>query len=829
MLIAKVNSNTGESKFGDIPTVQRKSARLERLTSKKKRDWLEQSPTNGFIRLYAPNASRSIIYPVTIETTVEDICSILAFENIYLQIGGLHIKRLLSGTKPLQVQNEILMKIGYDDINSCMEIGDAFLSVGRNKRRPEHATRANTSNEILITKCFVRKGRLLHKWNKHQCILYNGTIRIEYEGEDDEMILLSRYRAEIAECSKGKYLRLSENTHVYCFLFDEIGEMNLWLTRIVQTQISPTCDLSDRGILFLPDQLFSVGADRPIVSLNLRPPLIGWLDDIHRLNALRSLNIADNALYSFPLAITRVRTLTELNICGNRIASLPPEIGNLINLTSLNVGNNWLTSLPDELKRCVNLSLIDLSFNRFLHIPEVIFAFKKLPSIELAGNEIQSSVLHSLASVQAKKLNLRRNLLTRSIRLTSFIFNFLTEIDLRDNRHLYEIDLSNLSTIQLLNTLFISAHFDTVRQCIAKGTKLRLFKLMVVIYDTFMLTTTVTLTHIVIMPIPVNMVVFSAANNKQTALPDWLTDLPCIETICVHHNFLKQLPHRIFTNVSKLKNLIANDNEIETLPESVENCCLEVLSLQNNRIKHLPRNLFKCAQKIRNLNVSYNHLSTLPESNSLSDLNRLQQFRAACNNLDESVVSTVVSFRRLRVLDLSYNNLKFFDDSCLNRLTALEEVNLSSNRLSSISVAFCTLPNLQILRLHSNEISMIPDFSRSPSLVLLDIANNELKDLNPELCLAKSLKYLDLTCNLSLRVDTNTIRPKRRARSVSVVDVGSESNYDSFHFGFAETPGQKNKLCIRQIRPKYPEQVIFGIIDGGSNEQISALVINGLS
>lgn len=56
--------------------------------------------------------------------------------------------------------------------------------------------------------------------------------------------------------------------------------------------------------------------------------------------------------------------------------------------------------------------------------------------------------------------------------------------------------------------------------------------------------------------------------------------------------------------------------------------------------------------------------------------------------------------------------------SCLNRLTALEEVNLSSNRLSSISVAFCTLPNLQILRLHSNEISMIPDFSRSPSLVV---------------------------------------------------------------------------------------------------------------
>lgn len=54
--------------------------------------------------------------------------------------------------------------------------------------------------------------------------------------------------------------------------------------------------------------------------------------------------------------------------------------------------------------------------------------------------------------------------------------------------------------------------------------------------------------------------------------------------------------------------------------------------------------------------------------------------------------------------------------SCLMRLTALEEVNLSSNRLSSVSPAFGMLPNLQILRLHSNLITSIPDLSHSPSL-----------------------------------------------------------------------------------------------------------------
>lgn len=54
------------------------------------------------------------------------------------------------------------------------------------------------------------------------------------EGEDDEMILLSRYRADVAEGSRGKYLRLTDNTHVYCFQFEAIGEMNLWLSRVLQ-------------------------------------------------------------------------------------------------------------------------------------------------------------------------------------------------------------------------------------------------------------------------------------------------------------------------------------------------------------------------------------------------------------------------------------------------------------------------------------------------------------------------------------------------------------------------------------------------------------------
>ncbi|EJW80099.1 hypothetical protein WUBG_08992, partial [Wuchereria bancrofti] len=285
------------TKFATL-TRTRKPTKLERLTSNRKREWLESGAENGFIRLYAPTGLRSLIYPVTLQTTVQDICSILGFESLYLQIGG------------------------------C---------------RPEQTVGDGACSEILIAWCHVRKGRLLQKWNKRRCTLYNGTIRIEYDNTDDEILLLSRYRVEVTEGNRGKYLRLTDSSNIYNLKFEAIGEMNLWLTRLLQTQMAPICDLSDHRLLLLPDELFSVGVNRQIVTLNLRRnslqfrpsnqiqnPLLGWLDDVGRLHSLRSLNIADNLLYHFPITISHLSNLTELILSGNCISYIPAQIAELI-------------------------------------------------------------------------------------------------------------------------------------------------------------------------------------------------------------------------------------------------------------------------------------------------------------------------------------------------------------------------------------------------------------------------------------------------------------------------------------------------------------------
>lgn len=49
-----------------------------------------------------------------------------------------------------------------------------------------------------------------------------------------------------------------------------------------------------------------------------------------RLQALRSLNIADNSLYYFPNAVTQLTNLTELILSGNRISCIPAQICELV-------------------------------------------------------------------------------------------------------------------------------------------------------------------------------------------------------------------------------------------------------------------------------------------------------------------------------------------------------------------------------------------------------------------------------------------------------------------------------------------------------------------
>ena len=97
-------------------------------------EWLLLDSNNGFIRLYDPNDtspslySRSKLVPCSMRTTIEQICSRLNYDldprTWYVQYHGDRIRHLRPDERPLFIQHDYLLSIGYSSVQRLQQEGD---------------------------------------------------------------------------------------------------------------------------------------------------------------------------------------------------------------------------------------------------------------------------------------------------------------------------------------------------------------------------------------------------------------------------------------------------------------------------------------------------------------------------------------------------------------------------------------------------------------------------------------------------------------------------------------------------------------------------------
>ncbi|KAK5964262.1 hypothetical protein GCK32_002440, partial [Trichostrongylus colubriformis] len=364
-------------------------------------------------------------------------------------------------------------------------------------------------------------------------------------------------------------------------------------------------------------------------------------------------------------------------------------------------------------------------------------------------------------------VDLRRSSLSGCFRLPTGCFDQLTFLDIRDNCNVSTVHLTNLPSLQVLHCerlQLTSLHLNG-----QSLTHLHAHHNM--------------LDCLIVMPVPLHLVYIDVSYNNFDVLPDWIGDLPQIDCLRVNNNRLTSLPERLF-NVQSMRYLYCKNNRIKALPSLADNSSLITCVLYSNLLEELPSNFLRKCNRLRHLNVSFNRLTTLPAVNLHSDRNRINTLRLNNNRLDESIVPILIKMKKLKVLDLSHNRLRYFDDSALGSLTLLEELNLSSNELTALSSAIFELPALQVLKAHSNRIRTIPDLSASSTLQLvLDVWMRSLG--------------------------------RTHKKQVALFDIGTQPQ-DRVQVGFSETSGNRNKLCIRRVQCGD----IFGMVDGSSNYEL---------
>uniref|UniRef100_A0A8V0YBQ8 protein-serine/threonine phosphatase n=1 Tax=Gallus gallus TaxID=9031 RepID=A0A8V0YBQ8_CHICK len=707
------------------------------------RDWVRRDLQRGCVHVYERHANR-YLRPVlcTLETTAAEVPA--GPPALFVQLHGETSRRLEGHEKPLQIQNDYLSQLGFRDLWRVQEEGmDAETGcLIRFYAGKPHSI--GSSERIQLSGMYnVRKGKIhlpVNRWTRRQAILCGTCLIVSSvkESQTGKMHVLPLIGGKVEEVKKHQHcLAFSSSgpqSQTYYICFDNFTEYLRWLRQAskVASQRISSVDLSCCSLEHLPANLFY---SQDLTHLNLKQNFLK-LNPSPSASRLKSLNLSNNNLGDFPLAVCSIPTLTELNVSCNALRNVPAVVGEMHNLQTFLLDGNFLQSLPDELEHMHQLSYVSLSFNEFTDIPGVLEKLTAMDKLCMSGNCVDTLNLQVLKRMpHIKHVDLRR--------LEADEIDFLhhvTQLDLRDNK-LGELDATIFNNVEVLHcernqlvTLKISGYF--LKALYASSNEL---------------------VHLDVYPVPNYLTYMDISRNHLENLPEWVCDSKKLEVLDVGHNRISELPARLFYN-SSLRKLLAGHNLLGRLPDRLERTQVEVLDVQHNQLLELPPNLLLKADSLRFLNASANKLEMLPPATLSEETHSiLQELYLTNNNLTDKCVPLLTGHPHLKILHMAYNRLQSFPASKMAKLEELEEIDISGNKLKAIPTTIMNCRRMHTVIAHSNCIEVFPEVMQLSEIKCVDLSCNELSEITLPENLPPKLQELDLTGNPRLALDHKTL------------------------------------------------------------------------
>uniref|UniRef100_A0A1I7W9P8 MSP domain-containing protein n=1 Tax=Heterorhabditis bacteriophora TaxID=37862 RepID=A0A1I7W9P8_HETBA len=401
-----------------------------------KETWTKSAKPDG---LGFGKGDRSTVATLSVDMMAAELASRYKVDNIYMQTGNMHIRPLSGDARPLYILREYLCWMGYLDTE--ME-GKGISMNFRNMiafflGRPTLQPNSSIRSEIRMAECEVRRGKVVHRWTKHKCILYNGNIRIQRDSGEDEVLQISRYRVDIYESRKGRCLRLFDIHSTILFLFDDHETLMLWLTRTQQPRIPDILS----AFPYLTEWLF---AGNYAETVGCHPAALGNLSkvcvilityklvNINNIEEKLQLDLRRNALTnSFRLPNISYDKLTHIDIRDNchvstvhltNVPSLQVLHCERLQLTSLHLNGQNLSHLYADhnlleslivMPMPLNILQINISYNNFDILPDWICDLPQLSHLNVSNNKLTALPDRALRSLTLlEDLNLSSNRLS---------------------------------------------------------------------------------------------------------------------------------------------------------------------------------------------------------------------------------------------------------------------------------------------------------------------------------------------------------------------------------------------------------------------------------
>ncbi|RYP31122.1 hypothetical protein DL766_004552 [Monosporascus sp. MC13-8B] len=502
----------------------------------------------------------------------------------------------------------------------------------------------------------------------------------------------------------------------------------------------------------------------------------------HHFAGLEFLDLHNNSLITLPMGLRRLHFLTSLNLAHNKLTNDCLEIiSQVATLRDLKLGYNLLYGAIDEcFSKLENLEILDLQNNSISALPKGLVNLSRLRILNLNENAFESLPFESLSKLPLTELQARKNALSGTL--------------------IHHPDVNGLSQLQ---TLDVSINRLTLLAPVTQPLVLpSLHQLSVSMNRIESLPNMESWTR---------LLTIAADENNITAFPEGLTSLE-VRSIDFGSNDIRILPPQIGSMDSlamlrisgnPLRDKKFSSFTTEDLKAALAARLESVHTDETGSAEQAGagRGVVGSAggeptpaeydDGFEDSRSEYEDFATPPDSAPHSpETTRpraassqewpikaggvLDRSNTQSSSLHPVVCSRIVAHHNVLEVRLQHNtfttvpeSLSFFGDTlttlCMSHnqlvgesyiggdeldLTALKELNLSSNRITSLVPLTLRLraPNLEKMDVSFNRIVSLPvlrDFF--PSLTVLHISNNHLEQLEFES--VKGMKSVDASNN----------------------------------------------------------------------------------
>ncbi|XP_015493702.1 transforming growth factor beta activator LRRC33 [Parus major] len=482
---------------------------------------------------------------------------------------------------------------------------------------------------------------------------------------------------------------------------------------------------------------------------------------------LEVLSLTDNLLFTnyslTAAALSALPALRTLDLAGNQLREdmVSILVSNLSSLESLSVARNVIMRLDSSIfTNLTQLLELNLEKNYIFEIDNAFEGLQRLQRLNIAYNYLPCLVGFGLT--QLRVLNVSNNVIEWFMTLQS---DDLFELEVLDLSHNHLLFFPVLPQQSKLHSLLLQDNRMSFYQRLPNGTSLANVTVQFLIIDGNSTNiTTVRLWDELCHSNLSSLHLLDMSQNQVWGLPDdFLAQMPSLTHLKLNQNCLEAFHLSEKDPLAMLTDLDLSQNQLVELGMKVGTGDilpnLQLFNLSTNRLQGLPPGIFTHTRKITTLDLSHNRVDLCPQPGEAESLpcvdirgvETLTHLSLAGCGL-QGLSSHPFQGTSLMHLDLSDNHQVLSGDLgwLQDLVLTLQVLSLRNTSLSSTTVDFSALNSLVHLDLSGNSLSVFPSSLGTLRLHSLDLRDNCLPALPPDLAqvpLGRSLRELYVSRN----------------------------------------------------------------------------------